>query len=375
MPGFCSPSSSCTRVDDQNIVVWGCGEEGQLGIANLEKYKYQKHCLPNTRDALHTKTVRVLTPQVLPMLSKQFVRQVACGYSHSGALTEDGRVYTWGADAGGLETGFPMLGYGIPAEFTQANKSVTQSHTPQIVKSLESKFVMSLQCGGFHTACVDDAGEIFTWGLNDRGQLGHGDNLSRSQPEVVEALQGRNVVEVACGHIHTLALQSNRETFSWGANGAGQLGHGSKDDILSPRTIKALLGDAVMVICAGPFHSAAINKICSVFTWGAGEWGRLGHGEAVDCTAPRLVEDLERKGIRSMSLGLYHTMALADNGDVYTWGRGDDGQLGHEDKTRMELKPRMVESLEGMEIRQVHCGYYHSYAMNADVFERPVARI
>merc|ERR1712146_690924 len=57
---------------------------------------------------------------------------------------------------------------------------------------------------------------------------------------------------------------------------------------------------------------------------------------------------------------------------MYIRGECEEGQLGHEDKTKVELKPRMVDSLEGMGIRQVHAGYFHSMALNADVFDRPV---
>ena len=78
------------------------------------------------------------------------------------------------------------------------------------------------------------------------------------------------------------------------------------------------------------FHLGTRQLVGISFCWfilksvfeSAGEYGRLGHGEPVDCTAPRLVEDLERKGIRSLALGLYHTLALADNGDIYSWGSG-----------------------------------------------------
>ena len=135
--------------------------------------------------------------------------------------------------------------------------------------------------------------------------------------------------------------------------------------------LKALLGEGVQSISAGCFHNGAINKQCSVFTWGAGMYGRLGHGDDVDCTIPRLVEDLERKGIRLLALGLYHSMAVADNGDLYSWGRGQEGQLGHEDRTKVELKPRPLDSLEGMGVRAITCGDYHSCALSGNPFPLP----
>jgi len=360
----CGAYHTICITEEQGVLAWGSGEEGQLGVFGLE--------LPNSLSVIHSKVVHQLTPAPIPMLAKQFVRLVAAGYSHSAALTTDGRLYTWGGDKYGLEVGFPMLGYGIEVDWTQREKTVKNSDTPQIVKALENSFLMTVDCGGYHTACIDDKGEVYTWGVGNRGQLGHGDVLDWNAPNKVQALCGRNMVDIKCGHLHTLALQSNRELLSWGGNGSGQLGQGIKEDLFSPRTVKGLLGTDVTIIACGAFHTGAVDTKCSVFTWGQGEYGRLGHGEPVDCTAPRLVEDLERKGIRSLALGLYHTLALADNGDIYSWGSGESGQLGHEDKTRMELKPRMIDSQEGMGIRQVYCGYHSSMSLNSDVFDRPI---
>jgi len=241
----------------------------------------------------------------------------------------------------------------------------------QIVKPLEGVFIMQIACGGFHTAAVTDLGECYTWGIGDRGQLGHSDKMDRSSPTIVEPLKGRRIVQVECGDLHTLALGSTREVFSWGAGDCAQLGHGLKDDLLMPMTVKGLLGEGITVIACGAFHNGAINKKCSVYTWGAGQYCRLGHGDDVDCTVPRLVEDLERKGIRALAFGLYHSIAVADNGDMYTWGRGSEGQLGHEDKTKVETRPRPLDCLEGQGVRSIAAGDYHSVALTGDAFPLP----
>ena len=201
-----------------------------------------------------------------------------------------------------------------------------------------------------------------------------------------ERLQ-HGVLQVECGDLHTIALGSSREVFSWGAGDSGQLGHGVKDDLFSPRCVKGLLvlprrsmcgrcvkgllGEKVHQIASGAYHCAAVNSQCSVFTWGAGQYGRLGHGDDMDCTVPRLVEDLERKGIRCLGLGLYHSVAVADNGDMYSWGRGSEGQLGHEDKTKQELRPRPVEVMEGKNVKSVAAGDFHSVALTGESFPLP----
>lgn len=77
-------------------------------------------------------------------------------------------MYTWGGDKGGLELGFPMLGYGVETDWTQREKSVKGSDIPQLVKALDNKFVMTIACGGFHTACVDGG---WMAGCADLGQM------------------------------------------------------------------------------------------------------------------------------------------------------------------------------------------------------------
>jgi RCC1 and BTB domain-containing protein len=70
-------------------------------------------------------------------------------------------------------------------------------------------------CGGWHTAGLTKKGEVFTWGYNGWGQLGHGDNDERTIPTKVAALAGLVVIKISCGYHHTAALTDKGEIFTW----------------------------------------------------------------------------------------------------------------------------------------------------------------
>ena len=74
---------------------------------------------------------------------------------------------------------------------------------------------IQIVCGGRHTAALTKKGEVFTWGDNDYGQLGHGDNDERAVPTKVASLDGLFIIQISCGYIHTAALTDKGEIFTW----------------------------------------------------------------------------------------------------------------------------------------------------------------
>ncbi|XP_073927525.1 alsin isoform X3 [Castor canadensis] len=67
--------------------------------------------------------------------------------------------------------------------------------------------------------------EVWTWGKGKEGQLGHGDVLPRLQPLCVKCLDGKEVIHLEAGSYHSLALTAKSQVYSWGSNTFGQLGH------------------------------------------------------------------------------------------------------------------------------------------------------
>jgi alpha-tubulin suppressor-like RCC1 family protein len=87
-------------------------------------------------------------------------------------------------------------------------------------------------------------------------------------------------------------------------------------------------------ISAGESHSALVTDRFCLYTWGSGQYGRLGHGFDTNEKEPKLVEDLEDTEIVQVSCGAFHTLAITNNGQVVAFGQGKYGKLGINRKER-----------------------------------------
>uniref|UniRef100_A0A673WC46 Alsin Rho guanine nucleotide exchange factor ALS2 n=1 Tax=Salmo trutta TaxID=8032 RepID=A0A673WC46_SALTR len=96
--------------------------------------------------------------------------------------------------------------------------------------------------------------EVWSWGRGEEGQLGHGDNLPRLQPLCIKCLSSKEVVLVAAGAHHSLALTAQSQVFSWGSNSSGQLGHMASPTTI-PRLAKLSEGIRVWDVGAGAQHT------------------------------------------------------------------------------------------------------------------------
>jgi alpha-tubulin suppressor-like RCC1 family protein len=118
---------------------------------------------------------------------------------------------------------------------------------------------------------------------------------------------------------------------------------------------------------ASPTGPELDGLIC--FTWGRGEDGQLGLGDTSDQDEPTYVDALRGVGVKQIACGSGHTVVLSTEGEVLTWGRGDDGRLGHGDNG-WKYVPRITQALAGQVVVQVTCGSYHTAAVtgNGDLF-------
>uniref|UniRef100_UPI00398E659F alsin isoform X3 n=1 Tax=Pristiophorus japonicus TaxID=55135 RepID=UPI00398E659F len=96
--------------------------------------------------------------------------------------------------------------------------------------------------------------ELWSWGRGKEGQLGHGDVLPRLQPLCIKSLSSKEVVQVAAGAYHSLALTARSQVYSWGRNTYGQLGHAESPTVM-PRLAKIPEGVRVWDVAAGQEHS------------------------------------------------------------------------------------------------------------------------
>ncbi|CAH1419641.1 unnamed protein product [Lactuca virosa] len=236
---------------------------------------------------------------------------------------------------------------------------------------------LDVTCGREHTAAVASDGSLFTWGANEFGQLGDGTETSRKHPKKVKLLQNEFVVSVSCGAHCTAAIAeprendgtiSSRRLWVWGQN------QGSNCPrvfwgAFSPNTI-------IRQVSCGAVHVVALSEEGLLQAWGYNEYGQLGRGvtceglqkaRIINAYAKFLDEAPELVKITQVSCGEYHSAAISEDGEVYTWGLGSMGQLGHyslqsEDK---ELIPRRVVALNGIFVKSVASGGVHTCALTS----------
>ena len=220
---------------------------------------------------------------------------------------------------------------------------------PTLVEALKGTPIVHVACGKYHSAAVSSDGDVYAWGLESSGQLGLGSARTRAHtPTKVEALSGKGVTQLSCGMYHTLALTAAGEVYSCGfggslLNGASGLGHGNRTQLEAFTKLASFGPDgtegvAAATVSAGGYHSVVLDREGGVWTFGRGEWGRLGHGDASDCLAPTRVlaparlEGEERPFGPSLvaQAGEGHTGVLGVDGMAYTWGRNEQWQLGYE---------------------------------------------
>jgi RCC1 and BTB domain-containing protein len=191
--------------------------------------------------------------------------------------------------------------------------------------------------------------------------------VGHATPKRVEALVGLTVSQIACGSRHTAVVTHSGALYTWGDKENGVTGHGDTEGHqYTPKLLERLAGKRVVELSACGFHTGCLTEAKELFTWGEGKFGRLGHNCERNCHTPRLVETLIGKNPCRISCGGFHTAAVTEDGNLYTFGGGEHGQLGHNDRMN-KLKPTIVQALDGVFISQITCGWSHSVALTAKV--------
>ncbi|GAB1604494.1 E3 ubiquitin-protein ligase HERC2-like [Argonauta hians] len=298
-------------------------------------------------------TESVATPSLIEYIQHTFIKKLAVnsGGKHCLALSAEGEVYTWGEGEDG------KLGHGIKIPCDR----------PRMIETLRGKEVIDIAAGGAHSACITANGELYTWGKGRYGRLGHGDSDDQTKPKVVEALKDYRVIDVACGSgdAQTLCITDDDSVWSWGDGDYGKLGRGGSDGCKVPIKIESLQSLGVIKVECGSQFSVALTQSGAVYTWGKGDYHRLGHGTDDHVRKPRRVSALQGKKVIDIACGSLHCVACTDTGEVYTWGDNDEGQLG-DGTTNAIQRPRAVAALQGTKINRVACGSAHSLAWSTN---------
>lgn len=321
--------TTCVVTHEGRAKCWGLGEAGQLGRGDTQTIGDDE--VPGSVGFIELGGL---------------VREIHTNGRQTYARLDSGVVRAWGSNDSfelGLRHAIRIGDDETPA-------------TAEVAVDVElSAPATQLAVGeGFACARLAD-GTAQCWGANDAGQLGLG-HTERIGDDESPADAGRVALSGAAQHVaagahHACAQLSGGEVQCWGRGTDGQLGYGDTEDVgddeLPAARAPLWLGEPVVELVAGEAHTCARLLSGAVRCWGRGEAGRLGlgHVETIGDDEPPTDVDPVPLGEPAVSLaaGARHTCAVLEGGDLYCWGEGLDGRLGHGDEDDVGDDERPVE--------------------------------
>lgn len=295
---------------DGQVYTWGSGQYGQLGTGS--------YLAPGQA---------VGTPQHVTALAGETVVQVAAGWGWNAALTDDGRVFTWGWNNWGT-LGHTSVG-------NEGNGTVTNVPTPTLVPGIPA--VASIQVGTWSALAITTDGDVWGWGRPTAGVLGNGRDSTTTgggdegqTPVRIDQLSGLGLTEIALTELTGAGRTTDGKVYTWGDTVNGATGQVSPSwpalpaQILADQTVVSLGGDNGLYYVRGGF--IALTDAGTVYFWGDNYQGWAGNGTTTAVTTPTQV-DLGGETVQVLSAGGGSAAVVTTTGKLYTWGNTPSGDL------------------------------------------------
>lgn len=276
---------------------------------------------------------------------------VQAGASHSLALKSDGTVWSWGNNKDG------QLG----------NSTTTESYVPIQVPGLSN--VVKIIAGGFHNIIIKSDSTAWIWGDNQLNQINgtstdklfpiHGginvidiaagyNYTARLYQDTIIDIRGintnflvlSNVVSLGSGEEHFFMIRSDSTVLAWGDNQYGQLGDGTTVSQGGSSAVQVSGLTNIISIVGGQRHSIALKDNGTVWTWGWNGMGQLGDNTLIDKLTPIQVPGLD--SVIEISAGTHHCMARRSDSSIWVWGNNGLGQLGNDTATNTTIPVQMM---------------------------------
>lgn len=311
---------------------WGLNDRGQLGDSTA------------VSKSTPTQETTAASNWAIIAASIQFN---AAGLNHTAAIKRDGSLFAWG------DNSFGQVGDG-----TSGNQR--SAPTQEILAATNW---VAVAAGENHTIAIRSDGTLWAWGRNNAGQLGDSTVTNRATPMQIGS--ATTWMAVAAGGDHTLALRSDGTLWAWGDNNFGQVGDGtSANQRLSPVQIGS--DTTWTAVAAGANHSVALQSDGTVWTWGLGTSGRLGHGNETSRLSPMRVAFAPANAWSSIAAGTAHTVAIRSDGTLWAWGDNTDGQIGDNTSANFRTLPTQEQSATPTTWVQAAAGLRHTVAVKTD---------
>ncbi|NWX68560.1 RPGR regulator, partial [Alca torda] len=268
---------------------------------------------------------------------------ISCGDEHTAIVTGNGKLYVFGSNNWG------QLGLG-------SKNTVSK---PTCVKALKPEKTKLAVCGRNHTLVYTEKGNVYAAGGNSEGQLGLGDTEERTTFHLISFFTNQHKIkQLAAGSYTSAAVTEDGQLFVWGDNSEGQIGLADKAYVSVPCQVD--VGKPVSSVSCGYYHSALITGDGELYTFGEPENGKLGllPEQLKNSRVPQPVLGIMEK-VNKVACGGEHTVVLTET-DVYTFGLGQYGQLGHGTLIFGTSVPKSVKHLRRHKICNITCGENHT---------------
>lgn len=256
-------------------------------------------------------------------------------------------------------------GFNLVGALGKGNMNDDTSNFPPFNTGLSGDW-KSISCSQ-HVAAIKSDGSLWAWGFNNQGQLGKGRAttiIADSSPTRIGA--ANDWKQVACGNNHTVILKNDGTLWSCGSNGFGQLGKGNTVDDPSCYVLAKVGTDSDWKeVSCGQAHTVAIKNDGTLWTWGYNSAGQVGNGTTnVEPHAPmRVGTDSDWK---HADCGGQHTFVFKIDGSIWSCGSNSSGQLG---KGNAQLSPSdttLARIGTATDWKDISCGFNFTLAMKND---------
>ncbi|KAL7693301.1 putative regulator of chromosome condensation 1/beta-lactamase-inhibitor protein II [Plasmopara halstedii] len=270
----------------------------------------------------------VLTPTPLPTTTELSVKEISVGWAHAGFVTSDGDAYIYGRTHSfrdvirttNMQRVLPKLVWWINS-FTRARGVDTME--PALLELPDGERVKKIVCSTALTFLLTESGKLFTLGANSYGQCGIGEEgISVPLPTHVN-IDGDEVIDIAAGYQHGLAVTRNGTVFCWGKGERGQLGFGT-GNADAPQELIALRGKKITKVSAGFNHSCAVSEDGELYLWGKllNPKGKIeSNGDQI---TPRLVRTSE--AVNLLQSSQFHSTFITADDKIWLVGRTPAGR-------------------------------------------------